>query len=146
MNTDKLSTGGASPLVNETAEWQAKIDAVSAAGGGKVVVPAGTHPVAELELKSNVTLELAEGATLSAVSDYTLYRWQKDVKAELQRTGVLVAYGATNIAVVGKGTIDGGGDREPKTTKRPTRLRNIYFEDCRGVEIRGVRMENPRIR
>ena len=33
--------------VNETGNWQAKIDAVSAAGGGKVVVPAGTHPVAE---------------------------------------------------------------------------------------------------
>ncbi len=137
------AVANAAQHVNETGEWQAKIDAASAAGGGKVVVPAGTHPVAELELKSNVTLELAEGATLSAVSDYTLYRWQKDVKAELQRTGVLVAYGATNIAVVGKGTIDGGGDREPKTTKRPTRWRNIYFEDCRGVEIRGIRMENP---
>lgn len=128
---------------NETAEWQGRIDAASAAGGGRVVVPSGTHPVAELELKSNVTLELAEGATLAAVSDYSLYRWQEGVKAELQRTGVLVAYGATNIAVVGKGTIDGGGDREPKTTERPTRWRNIYFEDCRGVAIRGVRLENP---
>ena len=128
---------------NETAEWQARIDAANAAGGGRVVVPAGTHPVAELELKSNVTLELAEGATLTAVNDYSLYRWQKGVKAELQRTGVLVAYGATNIAVLGKGTIDGGGDREPKTAKRPARWRNVYFEDCRSVEIRGVRMENP---
>ena len=129
--------------VNETAEWHGSIDAANVAGGGKVVVPAGTHPVAELELKSNVTLELAEGAKLTAVNDYSLYRWQKGVKAELQRTGVLVAYGATNIAVVGRGAIDGGGDREPKTTERPARWRNIYFEDCRYVEIRGVRMENP---
>ena len=129
--------------VNETAEWQAMVDAASAAGGGRVVVAAGTHPVAELELKSNVTLELADGAKLTAVNDYSLYRWQKGVKAELQRTGVVVAYGATNIAVVGKGTIDGGGDREPKTTNRPARWRNMYFEDCRGVEIRGIRMENP---
>ena len=52
---------------NETAEWQARIDAANAAGGGRVVVPAGTHPVAELELKSNVTLELAEGAALPEV-------------------------------------------------------------------------------
>jgi len=135
--------GSASGGKAETAAWQAKIDAASAAGGGTVVVPAGTHHVAELELKSNVTLELAEGARLTAVNDYSLYRWQKGVKAELQRTGVLVAYGATNIAVVGKGTVDGGGDREPKTTKRPARWRNVYFEDCRGVEIRDVKLENP---
>ena len=116
--------------LNETAMWQEMIDASSAAGGGCVIVPAGVHSVAELELKSNVTLELAEGARLVAINDYSLYRWKKGLKAELQRTGVLVAYGATNIAVVGKGTIDGGGDREPKTTERPTRWRNIYFEDC----------------
>lgn len=129
--------------LNETAMWQEMIDASSAAGGGCVIVPAGVHSVAELELKSNVTLELAEGARLVAINDYSLYRWKKGLKAELQRTGVLVAYGATNIAVVGKGTIDGGGDREPKTTERPTRWRNIYFEDCRDVTIRDVKMENP---
>ena len=38
--------------VNETGKWQAKIDAASAAGGGRVVIPEGTHPVAELALKS----------------------------------------------------------------------------------------------
>ena len=130
-------------IVNETADWQARIDAASEAGGGRVVVPAGVHPVAELELKSNVTLELAEGARLAAVNDYSLYRWQPGLKAELQRTGVLVAYGATNIAVVGRGVIDGGGESEPKTTKRAVRWRNIYFEDCRGVEISEVQLENP---
>ena len=129
-------------MKSETAEWQAKIDAVCAAGGGRVVVPAGEHPVAELELKSNVTLELAEGARLKAIHDYSLYRWQKGVKAELQRTGVLVAYGATNIAVIGKGVIDGGGDREERSVERPVRWRNVYFEHCCGVRIEGVRMEN----
>ena len=67
--------------LNETAMWQEMIDAASAAGGGCVTIPAGVHPVAELELKSNVILELAEGARLVAINDYSLYRWKKGIKA-----------------------------------------------------------------
>ena len=138
-----LMTGIVAAESNETAKWQAAIDAANVAGGGTVTVPAGEHPVAELELKSNVTLELAEGARLTAINDYSLYRWQKGIKAELQRTGVVVAYAATNIALVGNGVVDGGGDREPKSTKRPARWRNVYFEDCRGVRVEGLTMTNP---
>lgn len=128
---------------NETAIWQAKIDATHEAGGGTVLVSSGLHPVAELELKSNVILFLEEGAVLTAVNDAGLYRWQQGVKAELQRTGVIVAYGATNIAVIGRGTVDGGGDREAKTPDRPVRWRNVYFEGCRQVTLEGIRLENP---
>ena len=48
----------------ETRLWQGRIDACAKAGGGRVVVPAGTHVVGQLYLRSNVELHLEEGATL----------------------------------------------------------------------------------
>ena len=48
----------------ETAKWQAAIDAADAAGGGRVTVPAGVHPVGQLDLRSNVELHLEKGAVL----------------------------------------------------------------------------------
>ena len=128
---------------DETETWQAKIDAASAAGGGTVTVPAGAHKVAQLELKDNVTLELAEGATLFAVTNGTAYRWTPWVKAELQEAGVVVAYGATNIGIVGKGTIDGCGDRRPFFRTDEIRWRNVYMRGCRGVRIEGIRLDHP---
>jgi len=128
---------------DETGVWQAKIDAVSAAGGGTVTVPAGAHKVAQLELKNNVTLELAEGATLYAVTNGTAYRWTPWIKAELQEAGVVVAYGATNIGIVGKGTIDGCGNVRPFFHMDEIRWRNIYMRNCRGVRIEGIRLDHP---
>lgn len=128
---------------DETEAWQAKIDAASAVGGGTVTVPAGAHKVAQLELKDNVTLELAEGATLFAVTNGTAYRWTPWIKAELQEAGVVVAYGATNIGIVGKGTIDGCGDVRPFFRTDEVRWRNLYLRNCRSVRIEGIRFDHP---
>ena len=128
---------------DETELWQAKIDAASAAGGGRVVVPAGDHIVAELELKNNVTLELTEGSRLLAVTNDVAYRWVPGLKGELQKTGVVVAYCATNIALVGKGMIDGRGNLQPLSSSRPVRWRNVYFEKCVGVTVEGLCLQNP---
>lgn len=128
---------------DETEFWQEKIDAVSAAGGGTVTVSSGVHKVAQLELKDNVTLELPEGATLFAVTNGAAYRWRPWTKAELQEAGVVVAYGATNIAIVGKGTIDGRGNMRPFFRMEEIRWRNVYMRDCRGVRIEGVTLDHP---
>jgi polygalacturonase len=81
---------------------QARIDAASQKSGGIVRVEKGTHVVGQLQLKSNVTLELDEGAILLASTnrfDYSL----KKVRA------FIGAVGATNVTVCGKGVIDGRG-------------------------------------
>lgn len=128
---------------DETELWQERIDAAHAAGGGRVTVPSGDHLVAELELKDNVTLELSAGARLVAVTNDAAYRWTVGLKAELQQTGVVVAYGATNIALVGSGTIDGQGDRQPRSYSRPVKWRSVFFFRCRDVRLEGVSLENP---
>lgn len=48
----------------DTAAIQRAIDAVAAAGGGTVPLPAGTYRSGSIVLRSNVTLDLAEGAVL----------------------------------------------------------------------------------
>ena len=54
---------GASPSENRAA-IQREIDAASAAGGGRVTIPAGIWPTGSIELKSGVELHLAKGAVL----------------------------------------------------------------------------------
>ena len=46
------------------AEIQQAIDAAAAAGGGRVVVAPGVHPIGTLRLKSHVELHLEKGAVL----------------------------------------------------------------------------------
>jgi hypothetical protein len=49
------------------------IDACSAAGGGRVVVPAGTITTGPIRLKSRVNLHLSEGAVLKFSTDPKAY-------------------------------------------------------------------------
>ena len=49
---------------DDSVTFQNAIDAVNAAGGGKVIVNAGTYRILEVDLKSNVHIEVNSGATL----------------------------------------------------------------------------------
>ena len=89
------------------------IDRCSAEGGGRVVIPAGTWLTGPITLKSNVNLHLEEGATLLFTSDLKEYplvytRWEGMDCYNYQP--MIYAYGQENIAVTGKGTVDGGGE------------------------------------
>lgn len=90
---------------------RAAIGACARAGGGHVVVPAGEYLTGAIHLKSNVNLHIEEGATLRFIQDPGAYlpvvftRWEG---VELMNYSPLVyAYGEKNIAVTGKGTLDG---------------------------------------
>lgn len=80
-------------------------------GGGRVVVPAGHYFTGPLTLQSNVNLYLEEGAILKFSTDKSLYlpqvltRWE-GVDCYNYRP-LIYAYGETNIAITGKGHIDG---------------------------------------
>src|SRR5690242_18677287 len=53
----------------DTAGVQAAIDAAERAGGGVVFVPAGNYICGTVHLKSDITIELAPGATIWASPD-----------------------------------------------------------------------------
>ena len=56
-----------------TAAIQSAIDAASAGGGGRVVIPKGVFRSGSIFLKQNVELHVAEGATLLGSNDITDY-------------------------------------------------------------------------
>lgn len=101
----------ASAAINQKAINKA-IEVCAKAGGGKVIVPAGKWNVAALTLRSNVNLVVEEGATLLFAFEPKLYplvktRWEGlDV---WNYSPLIYAYQQKNIAITGKGTIDGNG-------------------------------------
>ncbi len=87
----------------------------SKAGGGRVVVPAGTWNTGAITLQSNVNLVIEKGATLLFAFDTNLYplvrtRWEGLDCWNYQPC--IYAYQAKNIAITGEGTIDGNASPE----------------------------------
>ncbi len=83
---------------------QKAIDECSAAGGGRVVVPAGTFITGTLFLKSNVNLHLTHGAVLKGSTNIN------DYSREGRSPGIIYCEDAVNVSITGTGTIDGSGD------------------------------------
>src|SRR5262245_19188117 len=90
------------------------INACSAAGGGRVVVPSGDFQTGPIRLKSKVNLHLAEGAVLKFATDPKAYlpvvftRWEG---TELMSYSPMIyAFDEQDIAVTGSGTLDGQAD------------------------------------
>jgi polygalacturonase len=99
-----------------TGAFRAAIEACHGAGGGRVVVPPGVYLTGPIHLKSNVDLHVSEGATIRFSRDPAAYlpvvptRWEG---VELMGYSPLVyAHEQTNVAVTGKGTLDGQADGE----------------------------------
>ncbi|WP_416067900.1 glycoside hydrolase family 28 protein [Rhizobium sp. ZK1] len=126
---------------------QMALDTVAAAGGGTVFLRPGRHSTGALRLRSDVTLHIEEGAVLAFVADYELYSENAvSVYAESSNRAYIVAQDAMNIAIVGKGSIDGRGDAfhtgfdEGVGTFTPVaeRPRVIVFEDCTNIRLEDV--------
>ena len=133
------------------AEIQHAIDAAAAAGGGRVVVAPGVHPIGTLRLKSHVELHLEKGAVLLGSTkrdDYDDFpRDVCSVSPESSYAVLIQAWDAGDIAITGEGTIDGQGpafyDRKNKTPhgfwpKPNFRPLMVQFVRCRGVRLEGV--------
>jgi unsaturated rhamnogalacturonyl hydrolase len=86
------------------------IAACHEAGGGRVVVPAGVFRTGAVHLKGNVNLHVADGATLRFDPDpakYPLVRTRWEGVECMNYSPLIYAYGQDNVAVTGKGTLDG---------------------------------------
>lgn len=126
----------------DTKALQAAIDAVSAAGGGTVVVPPGRYLTGTLHLRSLVTLHLTEGSVLLGSRDLSHY---PETIAKIRSytdnytdKSLICAEDAERVAITGTGIIDGQG----AAFKGPYKVRPyvIRMINCRDVSIHDVRI------
>jgi len=127
---------------------QKAIDTCAEAGGGIVVVPAGTFPTGTIVLASDVTLHLEKGAVLLGsprVKDYPFHKPanRRRYCLHLGRSLVL-AQKADRVSVTGEGTINGNSKakndfygRGRENGDRPTAL---WFDECTNVTVKGITM------
>lgn len=113
-----ILTYGASTKADAAKNQQAinkAIEVCSKAGGGKVIVPAGTYYTGAITLLTGVNLVVEKDAILQFVFQPELYpivptRWEGIDCWNLQPC--IYAYKQDNIAITGEGTIDGGGEND----------------------------------
>lgn len=136
-----------------TTAIQKAIDYIHENGGGRLVFYVGRYLTGSIELKSNVTIQLNEGAVLLGSTNPYDYR-----KIDGTWLGLILANGAENIGVVGRGVVDGQGRETAynyadqiqkgiindnlnydRAANRPTL---IYLRECKNVEINNVTWKN----
>ena len=99
-----------------TAAIRQAITACHAAGGGRVVIPAGRFLTGAIHLESNVNLHVAENATLVFSRDPKDYLPPVFTRFEgtecMNYSPFVYAFEKQNVAVTGLGTLDGQADSE----------------------------------
>ncbi len=157
-----LSFGAAGDgVTDDTAPIQAAIDLCPR--GGRVTVPAGTYLIRPLVLKSHMTLHLQAGATLLAdpvEEHYPILPGEipDGLTGEMIqvsswegnpcpcRQSILSAHYASDLAIVGQGTLDGNAvngawwvDVKLRTIGRP---KLVFFNHCENVAFHGILGKN----
>jgi polygalacturonase len=137
------SDGGA----DSTDSIRRAISACAAAGGGRVVVPAGRFVTGAVRLQSKVNLHLEDGATLAFSRDANAYLPLVLTRFEgielMNYSPFIYALDAHDVAITGPGTLDGQANEEfwwswrgagPAGRSRQTPARNTLLEmAARGV-------------
>lgn len=99
-----------------TEAFRKAIKACHDAGGGRVVVPAGTYSTGAIHLLSNVNLHISKGAVLLFSRDPKKYLPQVYTRFEavelMNYSPLIYAYEQENIAVTGEGELNGNADAD----------------------------------
>jgi polygalacturonase len=153
---------------NNSEAFRRSIDACRAANGGVVRIPTGRFLTGPIDMVSNMTLHLDEGAVLLFTDDPDDYplvetRWEGTMRQA--RRPLLWARDCRNIKITGSGVIDGQGQRwwRPLQAGRLQRPRNpttapasrpwdddgsrrrpplVQLRDCDGILVDGVTFQN----
>jgi len=128
---------------------QTAIDLCAEGGGGTVYLPAGQYLTGSLFLRNNITLHLDSGAVILGSEnpeDYPVIHARWEGKHQDTYAPLIAGQNLINIAVTGRGTIDGRGAiwwkaKEEKNLAHP-RPRLISFSNCSNVLIEGITAVN----
>ncbi len=130
-------------VTKNTAAFAAAIRACNRAGGGRVIVPPGRYLTGAIHLRSNVDLHVQEGATVLFSMDpkdylpVVLTRWEGTECYNY--SSFVYAYGQHDLAITGKGTLDGQGMDGPwKSWRDPGGGQAADQEELRRMGTEGV--------
>jgi len=144
---DYGAIGDASTL--DTIAIQSTIDAASRAGGGTVYFSAGKYLTGSIFLRSSITLYLDAGAVLLGSqnpADYPIVDGRWEGSDQKTYASLIAGDDLTNIAVVGRGMIDGQGSSWWKLHRQKKlaypRPRLIGFTGCSNLLIEGITATN----
>ena len=147
----------------QTAKIQAAIDAAFLAGGGEVVVPAGTFKTATIRLRSNITLHLLSGAVLDGSTDpddYTHFLEdtlepidpEKEVDDEYATgtflkpwyNAIIKVYRAENVKIIGEkdSVICGNNTYNPNGEEGYRGPHAIQMTYCKNLEFGGYTVKD----
>lgn len=130
-----------------TGSLQYAVNYISEKGGGTLILWVGRYLTGSVELKSNVTIQLQEGAVLVGVSSPYDY-------AGKTNKALFWADGQENITITGMGVIDGMGTTVQQQTKvqmdkgyltgteAANQVSLIAFSNCKNVKVEGITMKN----
>ncbi|GLC81938.1 glycoside hydrolase family 28 protein [Lacrimispora brassicae] len=132
----------------------------------RVYLPKGVYKVSSLFLKSNITIDFAEGAVLSAYTDrdkfpilpgliesydemeeYNLGTWEGN---PLEMFGsIITGVNVSNVVITGQGTIDGNAsfdnwwkDNGREKVGGAFRPRMIFLNHCENITVQGLTIQN----
>ncbi len=153
-----IQSGG---VVLNTRSIQYGIDYISQNGGGRLVFPSGKYLTGCIHFKSDVIIQLDEGAVLMGSTNPFDYDRQNTAFDHNYSTSLALVLGLNqkNIGITGKGTIDGQGKElaanvgellkkglekggsisRPNEDRRPMII-NLF--GCENVEIKNITLKN----
>lgn len=130
----------------------------------RVLIPKGIYRITSLFLKSDLRLEIAEGAELFAETDRALYpklpgmiesfdeqgeynlgTWEGNPLPMF--SGIITGIGVENVLIYGKGTVNGNASREnwwhnPKVMVGAFRPRLFFISHCKNITLQGIKFCN----
>lgn len=125
------------PAADCTAPIGKAIEACAQGGGGTVRVPAGNWRTGPIHLRSNIALQLDEGAVLTFIDEPLRYlppvfvRWGG--QECLNFSPLIYAFNCRNVAIMGRGTIAGRGASwwswQPAEQRSHKRLYQMVLND-----------------
>ncbi len=133
----------------DTAAINKAIEACSTAGGGRVILPAGTYLSGTVQILGDVDFHLEAGATLLGSEDLKDYRnfAPPAIMPEAKwlptwHRALVLADGARNISISGQGVIDGRKVFDPKGEEHMRGPHTVLLGNCRDVTIREISIKD----
>ena len=134
---------------NDTEAIQKSINACSK--GGVVLFSAGHYLIDHLELKSDITLELAKDAVLSFIGYHEGIKYPStkallpgpDGDINYESASLITGLNVHNVIITGEGIINGNGETWWPHYKEVTRPFTIEFILSSNILVQGVTIQNP---